>query len=267
MATRRLKTLGKKVLPERTQRWIRATHRNVWPAVGFVRFGSLRRLTPISSHFGFDRGLPIDRYYIEDFLGRHAGSEGYMRGDIRGRVLEIGDDFYTRKFGGSKGQPGTRGRVEQVDVLHVDEGNVDATIVSDLTTGDGIPSGMFDCVICTQTLLLIYDVRAAVRTLHRILKPGGVVLATFPGIARICRPEVDLWGDYWRFTTLSARRLFEEVFSPTEVSVDAYGNVLSAIAFLHGLAAEDMKPAELDLRDRNYEVLIGVRARKHPSSA
>ena len=267
MARQRVKTLAKKVVPEKAQRWIRVTHRNVWPAVGFVRFGSLRRLTPISSHFGFDRGLPIDRYYIEDFLGRHAGSEGYMRGDIHGRVLEIGDDYYTRKFGGWDEDLRTTGGVEHVDILHVDEGNRGATIVSDLATGDGIPSDAFDCVICTQTLLLVYDVRAAVRTLHRILKPGGVVLATFPGIARICRPEVDLWGDYWRFTTLSARRLFEEAFSPTEIAVDAYGNVLAAIAFLHGLSAADLKPAELDLRDRNYEVLIGVRARKGSGSA
>jgi SAM-dependent methyltransferase len=264
---RRLKTIAKRVLPEKTQHWIRARHRNVWPPVGTVRFGSFRRLTPISGVFGSDRGLPIDRYYIEDFLARHAGSAGYMAGDIRGHVLEIGDDFYTRKFGGWSGEPSESRAVEKVDVLNVDAGSGEATIVADLASGDDIPSDTFDCVICTQTLLLIYDVRSAVRTLHRILKPGGVVLATFPGVSRICRPEIDVWGDYWRFTTLSARRLFEEAFSPVDVTVDAYGNVLTAIAFLHGLAAEELKSSELDLRDRNYEVLIGVRARKGSGSA
>jgi SAM-dependent methyltransferase len=264
---RRLKRVGKRLLPEGIQEWIRASRRNVWPPVGFVRFGSFRRLRPISGVSGWDRGVPIDRYYIADFLRRHAGSEGYMQGDIRGRVLEIGDDLYTREFGGWEGVPRRSGGVEKVDVLSVDPGSAEATIVADLTTGEAIPSATFDCVICTQTLLLVYDVRAAVRTLHRILKPDGVLLATFPGISRICRPEIDVWGDYWRFTTLSARRLFEEVFPPGAVSVEAYGNVLSAIAFLHGLAAEDLKPAELDLRDPNYEVLIAVRARKSMPSA
>jgi hypothetical protein len=44
-----------------------------------VEFGSFRRLTPISRLWGSDRGQPIDRRYIENFLKRHAG-------DIRGRV-------------------------------------------------------------------------------------------------------------------------------------------------------------------------------------
>ena len=106
------------------------------PRVGRVRFGSLRRLTPISRTFGFDRGLPIDRHYIERFLSAHAG-------DIRGDVLEIGDNAYTRRFGGE--------RVTKSDVLHVSEGNPDATIVGDLTCADFIPSDSFDCVILTQT--------------------------------------------------------------------------------------------------------------------
>ena len=38
------------------------------PPVGEVRFGSLRMVTPISTNWGLDRGLPIDRYYIERAL-------------------------------------------------------------------------------------------------------------------------------------------------------------------------------------------------------
>ena len=243
------------------RRWIRRHARRVWPPVGLVRFGGLRRLTPISRKFGGDRGQPIDRYYIEDFLDRHAGRANYVHGEIHGHVLEVGDDYYARKFGSGGG-----GRYPdspmKVDVLHVDESNPQATIVGDLTGADHILSDNFDCVICTQTLLLIYDLRAAVRTLHRILKPGGVVLATVPGISKICRPDIDLWGDYWRFTTRSARRIFEEAFAPENVSVEAYGNVLTSIAFLHGLAAEELRQEELDLRDPDYELLIAIRAVK-----
>jgi SAM-dependent methyltransferase len=217
-----------------------------FPRVGHVQFGSLRRVTPVSRVFGFDRGQPIDRYYIEHFLARHARN-------IRGRVLEVGDASYTQKFGGN--------RVAISDVLHVTEGNSRATIVADLTDADHIQSDTFDCIILTQTLHLIYDVRSAIQTLYRILKPGGVLLATFPGISPI---DQGAWGEhwYWAFTSRSAQRLFEEIFPAANVAVKTYGNVLAAIAFLEGLAVTELKRDELDYHDPLYSVLIAVRAVK-----
>lgn len=211
-----------------------------------LNFGDMRRLAPISRKFGYDRGRPIDRYYIENFLARQAD-------DICGHVLEIGDDSYTRRFG--------RERVALADVLHVTEGNRAATIIGDLTRADHIPADTFDCIILTQTLQFIYDVQAALKTIQRILKPGGVVLATFPGISQIAS---DSWGDYqsWSFTTLSAQRLFEEVFPKSHIKIEAWGNVLSTIAFLQGLAVEELRSEELEYRDSNYELLITVRAVK-----
>ena len=212
-----------------------------------ITFGSLRRVSPISRTFGFDRGQPIDRFYIERFLNAHAM-------DIRGMVLEVGDNTYALKFG--------RDRVTKCDVLHVGAGHPGATIVADLTRGDGLPSDAFDCIVLTQTLQFIYDVRAAVRTLHRILKPGGVVLTTVPGISQISRFDMDRWGECWRFTTLSMRRLFEDVFPAAEVSIKAHGNVLTAVALLHGLAVEELRPEELEHRDADYELVITARAVK-----
>ena len=214
--------------------------------VGDVRFGTLRRLTPVSPSFGFDRGLPIDRYYIERFLSRHVD-------DVRGRLLEIGDATYTRKFGGS--------RVDQSDVLHVHDGNPHATVVGDLATADHISSDTFDCIILTQTLHLIYELPAAVRTIQRILKPGGVVLATVPGISQISNDE---WNQnwYWSFTDQSMRRLFQEHFPAPNVRVETFGSVLTATSFLHGLAAEELSLPELDHVDPRYQLLITVRAAK-----
>ena len=248
---------ARRVIPPEGRRRAQARLRPVWPPLGWARFGALRRLAPVSREFGFDRGLPVDRYYVQDFLRRHAGSDQYGAGDIRGRVIEVGDDIYTRRFGVS---------VEKLDVLHVDDTNPRATIVDDLTRGAQIPSDAFDCIICAQTLHVIYEVRQAISTLHRALAPGGVLLVTFPGITQACRPDRDLWGDYWRFTGLSARRLFEEVFPPEGVRVEAYGNVLTATAFLQGLASEELKKEELEARDPDYEVLIAVRAQKPPAS-
>jgi len=219
------------------------------PPPGAVRFGDLRRLRPLSERFGFDRGKPIDRYYIEEFLGRHGS-------DIRGRVLEVGDASYTSRFGEG---------VTTSEVIDRDESNPHATIVGDLTTADHVVSGSFDCVICTQVLLLIFDVRAAIKTLERILRPGGVLLVTVPGITKVSRGEAERWGDYWRFTAQSAGRLFGEVFPPHDVRVEAHGNVLAAVAFLHGLAAEELSPRELDSHDPDFEVTVAVRAAKAPA--
>jgi len=216
------------------------------PPVGQVHIGDLRRVTPISRNWGFDRGKPIDRYYLERFLAQY-------RPDIHGRVLELGDPGYTRAFGGSQ--------VAQSDVLNAKEGVAGTTIVADLTDAAHIPSDAFDCIIFTQTLQFIYDTWAVLQTLHRILKPGGVLLATFPGISQTYDVE---WGDssYWSFTRQSAQRLFEEVFPRDNLSVQTYGNVLAAVAFLHGLAVEELDSQELDYFDPGYAIIIAVRALK-----
>ena len=208
-------------------------------------FNALRRVTPISSNWGWDRGQPVDRYYIENFL-----SENSL--DVKGHVLTFADDYYAHRFGGD--------RVTRTDVLNLTPDNPKATIIADLTDAGHLPSDTFDCVICTQVLLLIYDVRAAIQTLYRILKPGGVLLVTMPGVGS--RWAWEEAGDYWRFTSLSARKLFEETFSPKDVEVRSRGNVLAAIAFLHGLASEELYNSELDYYDRNFELVIMVRAVK-----
>ncbi|GAK51723.1 putative methyltransferase [Candidatus Moduliflexus flocculans] len=208
---------------------------------------NLRQLTPMSRSFGFDRGTPICRHYIAQFLSYHAQ-------DIHGCVLEIADANYTNQFGGK--------RVVKSDVLHVTGDNPNATIVGNLATGEGIPHNAFDCIILTQTLPFIYDLRAAVRHLHAALRPGGVVLATASGISPISRYDMERWGDFWRLTDASAKKLFEESFLPEHIQVTTYGNVLSAVAYLHGLAAEELTWTELDACDPDYQVIIAIRAEK-----
>jgi len=223
-------------------------YRLQWPRVGTVNFGDLRRVTPISAIFGLDRGQPVDRYYIDRFLETNAK-------DIKGRCLEMGDASYIRKFGS--------GKPSQIDVMHYTEGNPEATIVGDLTNANHIPSGIFDCIIFVQSLQMIYDVNAALRTLHRIMKPGGVLLLTSHGISKIGRRlGRDDWGEYWRFTTQSLEKLIPENLPGAEATISSYGNVMSAIAYLHGLSTEELSPAELDVRDPDYEVILTARVIK-----
>jgi SAM-dependent methyltransferase len=109
-------------------------------------------------------------------------------------------------------------------------------------------------------LHVLPDPGAAMRTVHRILKPGGVLLASMPGISQISRWDMERWGDYWRFTTLSAQALAAAVFPPALVTVGVHGNVLTAIAFLHGLAAQELGSEELDYEDPDFQLIITVRA-------
>ena len=211
--------------------------------------GTLRRTSPLSDGFGFDRGTPVDRYYIDRFVEEN-------RGAIHGRVLEIKNSRYTHQFGSD---------VVQRDVLDIDPTNRNATIVADLAAADGIPADAFDCFILTQTLQLIFDTRSAIFHAHRILRPGGVLLCSVPCIARITPGCID--SDHWRFTRASCSRLFGDVFPRDRVTVRTHGNVLTAIAFLTGMAAEELRQRELDHDDENFPLLVTVRAEKDHSAA
>ncbi|MFN4128216.1 MAG: class I SAM-dependent methyltransferase [Paracoccaceae bacterium] len=228
----------------------RAAGHFLGPAKNDVDFGDLRRLTPISRSYGYDRGAPVDRYYIEKFLDTH-------RDRIFGTVLEISENTYTKKFGGD--------RVTHSDVLHYNDPSPPATVIGDLTDAPHLPSNHYDCIIITQTLMFIYDVRAAVETLHRILKPGGTVLATQAGLSQIAEEEA--WNDtwHWAFTRASMCQMFGDAFPGGDVEVKTHGNVLSTIAFLHGLSFDELTEAELDRTDPEYQMLISVAARKAPA--
>ena len=214
------------------------------PPPGRVDFGSLRSLHPISPAWGFDRGTPVDRIYIERFLLSNAS-------DVRGHVLEIREDEYTRRFGGPA--------VTSSDVLSLSPNDGRPNIIGDLTDAPHIPSNTYDCIILTQTLQLIHDIRGALGTILRILRPGGVLLGTVPGISKIALQEA---GDYWRMTSQAWSTLLGEVFSDGNRVVTSYGNVLAAIAFLEGIAAEELDESEIEFRDPAYEVLICFRAFK-----
>ena len=205
----------------------------------------LLSVRPKSEHWGWDRGTPVDRYYIERFLAEHAG-------DVRGNALEVKDTMYTSRFGQG---------VTRTDILDVDAANPQATIIADLSVGEGIPPSFYDCFVLTQVLQYIYDVHGAVTQCERLLRPGGVLLVTVPCLSRIAHRDGLEW-DYWRFTAASCRRLFGEAFGDDNVTVRTHGNVLASVAYLRGLALEEIPRHKLDVDDPYFPLLVTVRAVK-----
>lgn len=203
-------------------------------------------LTPYSRRFGEERGTPVDRYYIDNFIE-------YNKDKIHGYVMEIGDNTYTQKFGCG---------VTNSYILHA-FGLGENAIKGDLVSGEGIDTEFLDCFICTQTIQMIYDVDSAVKTIYRSLKPGGNVLVTLHGISQLSMADYDRWGEYWRFTDKSAKILFEKYFD--EVTVSAYGNVKTASAHLYGLCKEDLLDEDYEFNDKQYPLIITVLASKHLS--
>ncbi len=202
-----------------------------------MAFGRAGSASPLSNNFGFDRGKPIDRHYIEAFLAAH-------RADIRGHVLEVADDGYSRRYGAE---------IVSQDILSLDASNARATLVGDLAQGEVLPAARFDCIILTQTLQFIFDIEAAGAHVVQALKPGGVLLATVPGITPLDKNE---W--HWSLTQHSLKRLLEPLCD--DVSIEAFGNLFAATAFLHGAAVVETGTQKLDRFDPAYPVIVAARA-------
>jgi SAM-dependent methyltransferase len=200
-------------------------------------------LAPLSYAWGTDRGLPVHRYYVEEFLREFAA-------DVRGRCLEFAAATYVPRFGGSA--------VTALDILHMDDGNPRATLTGDLTRCNDLPGARFDCIVCTHVLHLIFDVRRATSELHRMLKPGGVLLVAVPHVGMIGSDYRELWG----FTPEGLVRVLGEWFEDGAVTIRAYGNSLAAAAEIRGVVTSELTPAELDTHDPRFAVEVCARAVK-----
>ncbi len=202
-------------------------------------------LRPISRSFGREFGTPIDRYYIEEFL---LENKKY----VCGTVMEIADNLYTRKFGSN---------VTVSKVLHINGWN--GTIKGDLSTGEGLVENDLDCLICTQTLQMIFDIEMALKNIHKTLKKGGVALVTIHGISQISMGDYSKWGEHWRVTRKAALTLARNAgFEDEGVECFSYGNVKTAMCFLYGMCMEQLVESDFKYQDEQYPLVLGIKLKK-----
>ncbi len=204
----------------------------------------LTSFEPVSRLFGFERGTPIDRYYIESFLKSQSAG---MVSSVVEWTLEVEEDVYSRKYFPECSH----------DILFHSKG-------MDLTRHATLKEEYYGVFICTQVFNFIYDFKDAIVGAYHILKKGGVMLATVGGnISPVSRYDMERWGHYWGFTYLGIQRSIEEVFGIGSVKVIPYGNAIAATAFVQGLSVEDLaEKALLNETDPDYVIVIGVRAIK-----
>jgi hypothetical protein len=210
-----------------------------------VEWGTLRRTEPFSVHYGYRRGDPVDRRYIEHFLERH-------RALIRGRVMEVGSAQYTRALGGAA--------VSESEVVDVDRSNAEATLVADLAAPHSLAPDRYDCIILVHTLQYLADTTAGLANAWRSLRGGGALLVTAPCLSRL-DPLVPA-ADLWRWTPAGLDRGIAATCDGAYVEVAGYGNVLACVAFLLGLAQQELTPAELDAHDPSFPLVACACARK-----
>jgi SAM-dependent methyltransferase len=204
-----------------------------------VRWGSLRRTAPFSDCYGWDRGLPIDRYYIEGWLARQAFA-------VRGEALEVRGPEYAERFGGAN--------VTKVHVVDIDAANPKATIVADLTEVGSLPAEAYDTIVMTQTLHVTADDESGFLNLWQALRPGGTILFSGPCVGRIDHELAEY--DSWRYTPNGLRRRLAKLLPDAAVAVEGHGNVLAGAAYLYGIAVQELTPAELDVRDPSFPIVV-----------
>jgi SAM-dependent methyltransferase len=219
----------------RFRKWLR---RSVKPASALGSNGI------VTTDFGYSRGTPIDRYYIDRFI-REFGSR------IAGDVLEFGDDQYSRQYAGSiRRSVVLGGPVRGVECYQAD--------LTQPTTYAGI--GTFDCIIATQVLNFIFDIHSAVDGIWSLLKPGGCALISVASYCQVSVHDATRWGDYWRLSPQAIAKLLEGRFS--SVTIRPHGNLTAAIGMLRGLCAEDLSKTDLDTEDTPYPIVIAALAEK-----
>lgn len=212
-----------------------------WVPRGEVQFGNLRSLVPIGRLFNLDRGTPIHNYYCQQFLSNIAD-------EVRGDVLHVGEPHERGRAGATVAEFLSRLGAVRPKTMTLEE-----------MRDRNLEANLFDCILISDCLEYAPNLDVSLAMVKRLLRPGGVIVAILPGLQNGHR-QGGIANLHWHFTTHSAANLFERYFGRGNLQVSGFGNILTAVAALHGLTAEELNSVELEKHDPAYEVSIFVKA-------
>ena len=210
------------------------------PRPGTVRFGDFGRLWPFSQRFGFDRGAPVDRYYLQQFVRS-------IRPIVRGRCLEIGGSLKNNWF--------YRFDVDEFRTLELEQSKRADDLVGDAADPGVLDPASWDSILAFHVLEHCPNPFAVVSNMCAWLKAGGHACIVVPCAQRVHNHP----GDYWRFMPDGLRVLFRDF---SEVDVSTYGNPLTVVSNYVGLSHTELVAEDMDAVHPDYPVLACVVARK-----
>jgi SAM-dependent methyltransferase len=204
----------------------------VAPAPGSLDWGDLRRLVPLCPRFGFSRGTPIDRYYLDRFVER-------IRPEVTGDVVELGGRDSNRESYGLIGATRYRGLDQRA--------RSSVSLAGDAHDSSILPERSLDAVLAFNVLEHCHSPWLVAENMGRWLRPGGKAFCMVPSAQRLHR----MAEDYWRPLPAALPLLFTG-FSATRLEV--FGNPLTTLAALLGIAVEELSQRELDATHPDYPV-------------
>lgn len=99
-------------------------------------------------------------------------------------------------------------------------------------SSDSLPfdDARFDVVLSTQTLEHVPDPQGSAREMHRVLKPGGVLLLSVP-CTSVYHPVPE---DFWRWTQEGLEKLVRDHGEWSRVELTAAGGTAACFGYLIG---------------------------------
>lgn len=202
-----------------------------------------RDLLPLNRNFGRDRGPPVGRRYLVEFLSAHATA-------VSGRVLEFGDPRYRSLFQNA----------DVHEVLSIRLGP-DVDHVADIEQPPEELYERFDWIVCTQVFEHVRRPDIAAGRLLQLLRPGGRLLFSVPFLNVVHHdPE-----DFRRFTADGVRATLEDAGFVIDEIV-ARGNFPISVGALMGLASTDFPDATWARDDPDFPYIVTAVAHRPPAA-
>lgn len=140
------------------------------------------------------------RFLSSVFYSQYQAVLRYIKHYLHGVVIDLGCGYAPFK----SSMPAVVTQYHLLDVS-VRPMGPELTYINDIQNMLDVPSSHYDGALCLEVLEHVPEPILALQEIHRILKPGGVLVLTLPHLSRLH----DEPHDYYRFTVYGLRFILE----------------------------------------------------------